>query len=66
MVEEVRRILEATSHIQTLGIKSKEKASDDGEIRKQYRKLALLVHPDKCLIPEAKAMSSVRSLERHD
>eukprot|EP00913_Durusdinium_trenchii_P015052 g14117.t1 len=53
MATEVARVLSAKGHRQTLCLEGTTVTAD--ELRRQYRKLALLVHPDKCSSPDAKA-----------
>ncbi|CAJ1407736.1 unnamed protein product [Effrenium voratum] len=49
---EVRRILRARSHLACLDF---DEAPEPAELKKSYRRLSLLVHPDKCQETDAKA-----------
>ncbi|OLP81606.1 Methyltransferase-like protein 13 [Symbiodinium microadriaticum] len=50
--EAAERILASRGHFATLGLP--EAQVDAANLRKQYRRLALAVHPDKCTHPQAK------------
>ena len=64
---EVRRILRARSHLACLDF---DEAPEPAELKKSYRRLSLLVHPDKCQETDAKAMEIwsffLLSLESHN
>jgi curved DNA-binding protein CbpA len=61
--EEAARILRCMNHFEVLELDIREHAEES--VRKQFRQIALLVHPDKCLHPGKKypLMSSSLPLE---
>lgn len=50
--ESIENILKSTHHYDTLGLKIELHSAET--VKKQYRKLAKLIHPDKILLPDLK------------
>eukprot|EP01084_Bolivina_argentea_P168253 291830_1 len=50
----IRRILDAKNHFQLLGIDAEPETITVEEVKKAYRRLAAVVHPDKCKHPDAR------------
>eukprot|EP00966_Prymnesium_polylepis_P029357 681878-Prymnesium_polylepis.1 len=48
--EVIRRVISSSSVFQALGL---ARDSDDKQVHHQYKRISLLVHPDKCALHEA-------------